>query len=98
MPVAVLDEGSAGNIDNQIFGGFSSAFGWAAVFAVFGFIDVQVAHVQKGGVLLVCPQDDASAFAAVAAVRPAEGNEFFTSKTAEPVSALAGTHFDGLFV
>src|SRR5690606_4182475 len=69
-----------------------------AVFAIAGAMQPRVAVVDQGIDVAVGHGLDAAAPAAVAAVGPALGNEFFAAKARHAIAALASNDFDGGFV
>ena len=90
----VPDQGAPGNADDQ---GLSvlAAFALAcAVHAVFCYILALVAEVHQGGEIVIHLKDDVAAVTAVAAVRAAGGNIFFTVEGYAAVAAVAGLYGD----
>src|SRR5690606_2513957 len=74
------------------------AVGAVAFFAVLGAVQAGVAVVDQRVDVAIGDGMDGAAATAVAAVRAAEGDEFFATETGGAIAALAGDDFDGGFV
>src|SRR5690606_34408901 len=72
--------------------------GASPVLAVARLVAAGVAEVDQGVEVAVAHGVHAAASPAVAAVRPAEGNELLAAKAHAAAAAVAGYHVDGCFV
>jgi hypothetical protein len=68
------------------------------VLALLAAKDAGVAEIDQGVEVAVGNGPDAGALAAVAAVRPTQGNVFLAAKRGAAVAAVAGENFDARFV
>ncbi len=94
----VLDDGAARNLDDQVFPALAGAARTLTVLAVRGLVFAFVAEIHQRGEVVVHLEDDGAAVAAVAAVRPARRDVFFTVERHRPVAAVSGLDVDFYFI
>src|SRR3569623_1096881 len=84
--------------DDEIVAALAGAVAAHAVLAALCLEFTGVAKIDQGIEIDVGDQKHTAAVAAVAAVRPAERDEFFAAKPRAAITAVAGLDFDGDFV
>ncbi len=92
--VQVLDDRADRHAQLHVRAGAAVAVGTAAVLPPFGPEQPRVAEIDQGVEVAVRDGPDAAAAAAVAAVRPAPGNEFLPAEGHGAVAAVAGNDLD----
>ena len=92
--LGVPHHSAPGHADDEIFAVLAPAAGALAVLAVGSYIFSLIAKVHQGGEIVVHPEDDAAAVAAVAAVGAALGDVLLPVKGHGAVAAVAGLHGD----
>ena len=92
------DHGSLGYLDDHILTLAAGASALLAGLAVFSLVFADVAEISQRIEALVHLEDDASAVAAVAAVRAARGYILLSSEGYVPVAAFAAAHDDLRFI
>ena len=84
----IPDDCASGNLDDQILAPFAAHIPALAACACLGGVLAFVAEIQKGGQIVVDPQDHTAAMAAVAAVGTAGGYIFFSVESNCSVTAV----------
>ena len=88
--LCVPDQGAPGNTDGQALAILAAFAASLAVHAVTGHIFALIAEVHQRGHVVVHPDDDTAAVAAVAAVRTARGNILFPVEGHCAIAAVTG--------
>ena len=94
----VGDDGADRHAQHDVFGRRTEAVGAPAGLAVARLVAARIAVVDQRVEIAVRLGPDAAALAAIAAVRPAEGNEFFAAKARAAGATVTGGDIDGGFV
>ena len=94
----VTDYGADRHPQRDVLAPLAVAVFAAAVFAALGAVAAGVAIVEQGVDVAVGDREDVAAMAAIAAIRSAEGDEFFAPERGDAVAAVASVHFDSGFV
>ncbi len=94
----VPDHSAPGDLDNQRFTTLAAHVPACAVGTALGGVLTLVAEVQQGGQIVVDPEDDAAAMAAVTAVRAAGSHIFFPVEGHGTVAAPATDNGDTYFI
>jgi hypothetical protein len=92
------DDGADGHRYVEIFATAAGAAIARARLAVLSLVGSLDAEIRERVDARRRPQIDAAAVAAVAAIRPAERNEFFAPKARAAAAAVAGLHLESCFV
>ena len=94
----VADDRAHGYAQLDVVAAFSVAIGAAAIFTVLGAVNAGVAIVDQGVDIAIGDGVNATAAAAVAAIRPAERDELLAPHTGGTVATVTGEDFYGCFV
>ena len=92
------DDGPLGHLDDHVLALFAGASALLAGFTVLSLVFADVAEIRQGVETLVHFENDASAVAAVAAVRTARRDIFFSAKRYVSVAAFSAAHDDLRFI
>src|SRR5690606_1331273 len=96
--VDAVHHGAGGHGDDHVLAALAVHLPAPAVLAALGAEQLLVAEVDQGVEVLVGDQPDATAIAAVAAIRPAQRNELLAAEAHPAVAAVAGGDGDLSFV
>ena len=94
----VPDDGTPGNLDDQVFPPFARHFPTLTADTGGGLVLAPVAEIQKGGQVVVDPENDAAAMPAVTAVRAAGGHIFFPVERHRSIAAPSADDGDAHFI
>ena len=92
--LGIAHHGAAGHLDDEVLAPLAGAAGALPVLPVGGGVFSFIAEVHQGGEIVIHPQHDGAAVAAVAAVRPARGHVFLPVEGHRAVAAVAGLDED----
>ena len=96
--LAVAHDRTARDLDDQVFSALSLAAAALAVHAVGRDIFALITEVHEGGQIIVDPQNDRTAVAAIAAVRASRRHIFFPMESNRAITARARLHINFRFI
>jgi hypothetical protein len=85
---------SNGNAQKAILSTVAVLVASLTVRSALGLVVLSVSEIEQGVEIMVGPNYYVATFAAVAAVGPAQRNEFFSSEANAPSAAIATSHVD----
>ena len=97
--LGVLDDRPQRHLDNEILGILAVAEACAALAALVGGVLALITEVHQSGEVVVHDEDDVAAPSAVAAVGPAESDEFFAPEMSRtgPSRPRTGEYLDVIY-